>query len=200
MSGLRAPRRRGPRYDAGYWTGGPSSIGVDAVLSRHGSARSTRGQGRRGVAWIAAAFLAAGCTAHVRGLIAPVDGRPVVTTIEGKRYGLVLFGDAAALAALDGHLVQVDGPHALGLLGVTRWRVLDGLSGMTPWIGRVAVLGSQVGLEERGTATFYWLDDQTSRALRDHPGALVLVEGYVDGPHRIRALSVRALESRDPVR
>ena len=149
---------------------------------------------RLAVRWVAVAALSgAGCAAHLRGLVAASEGVSLLAETGGE-LRLVLVGpDANALSQLDGFEVEVWGQRAFGALRVARWHVSDGLHGMPVFVGEISPQGVQVAIEDRNTGAVYFLDDATARELLNEPGALVLVEGYVDGPHRIHVVDRRIL-------
>jgi hypothetical protein len=98
-------------------------------------------------------------------------------------------GEGRPLADLDGYTVEVWGRRALGPLRVERWAVVEG--SLPAFVGVVERRGLQVGLLDQGSQAFYFLDGVD--ALAEHVGDLVVVEGYVDGPHRVRVTAYRAL-------
>lgn len=140
-----------------------------------------------------AATLAGGCAVRVQGVVEPAAGGARLTTSDGGQYRLVLLGDAQPVGRLDGHIVAVEGNRALGAVRVTEWTVLEGVHGMSTWVGPLAAMGSQLGIQDRNSGAFYWVDDAAARRLGAHAGELVLVEGYVDGPHRVRVLYFQLL-------
>jgi len=154
----------------------------------------------RGVLLVAALAFAPGCAIKVAGLARPTPGGPTVETREGTTYRLVTTPDSAPLAQLDGHEVVVDGQRAFGAVRVTDWQVVSGLHGMPVWVGPVKVMGAQIGVADRNSGAFYWVDDGAARTLREHIGETVLLEGYVDGPHRVRVMYWRPLSKPAPPR
>jgi len=97
------------------------------------------------------------------------------------------------LAALDGHEITVEGQRVFGALRVSDWQVVGGLHGMPVWVGQVQRMGAQIGVNDRNSGAFYWVDDAAAQTLDDHIGEVVLLEGYVDGPHRVRVMFWRPL-------
>jgi hypothetical protein len=51
----------------------------------------------------------------------------------------------------------------------------------------------QVGLQDRNTGSFYFVDDVAASTLAPYVGLPVLVEGWVDGPQRINVQFYRVL-------
>lgn len=150
-------------------------------------------------AWLGASStillsLLGGCAVHLQGMVEPAAGGPRLFTAEGDRYKLVLIGEAQPLAHLDGHFVSIDGTRVFGAVTVGDWKVIEGVHGMSVWVGPVAAMGSQLGIEDRNSGGFYWLHGEAVGELRRHTGELVLVEGYVDGPHEVQVLYFTLLE------
>jgi hypothetical protein len=135
-----------------------------------------------------------GCAFHATGLATPTPAGPTLVEIDGTSHRLLVGPDAAPLSHLDGHTIRVEGQKVLGAVRVTDWSIQEGLHGMPVWVGPVKLMGAQVGVEDRNSGAFYWVDDAAARTLSAHAGSVVLVEGYVDGPHRVRALYWRLLE------
>ncbi|MFT4622457.1 MAG: hypothetical protein ACI8PZ_001113 [Myxococcota bacterium] len=106
--------------------------------------------------------------------------------VTGERWQLVLLGPAEPLTALAGHVVEVTGQRVFRTVRVGGWRVREGQHGMPAWVGPVQRMGAQVGIDDRNTGQFFWLDAAAAAELGAHIGEMVLVEGYVDGPHRVR--------------
>ncbi len=137
--------------------------------------------------------LLAGCAAHVRGFVVPTDSGTAITTLAGEEYTLVLSGQSAPLAHLDGHLTQVDGQRIGRSVRVAQWRVIEGLHGLPVWVGAVQRFGAQVGVQDLASQHVIWVDEAAARALAPHLGDVVLVEGWVDGPQRVRVAYWRPL-------
>jgi hypothetical protein len=134
-----------------------------------------------------------GCAAHLRGFVAPSDGGTTLTTMEGDAYSLVLSRESEPLAYLDGHMAEVDGARVGRRVQVTDWKVVDGLHGMTVWVGPVVRVGGSVGIDDRNSGGLYRVDVEAAAKLQDHLGEMVLLEGWVDGPHEVRVAWWRPL-------
>jgi hypothetical protein len=128
----------------------------------------------------------AGCAAHEVGLVDASGRRAVLSTVDGDRVRLVLVGDAADLGGLDAHLVEVDGQRTPAGLRVGAFRVLEGPHALSVWYGPVQRWGAQIGILDLASGGVVWLDEETAQALAPHVGQRVAVEGYVEGPSRIR--------------
>ncbi len=148
----------------------------------------------RAVALAALVHAGTGCAVHVDGLVEADGARTWLRTAEGHRYRLVTTGEAAPMAALDGHLAHVDGRRVGRAVTVEDWTVTEGLHGMTAWVGRLQWMGAQLGLQDRNSGSFYTLERGAEDALGDHAEKVVLVEGYVVGPNRVKVLYYRVLE------
>ncbi len=136
----------------------------------------------------------AACAVHQVGLVEVTGDRARLVSADGGRERLLLLGDATRLQSLGEHLVEVDGSRTVGRLRVTRWRVLEGPGGMPVFAGPVQVLGMQVGVMDAGSGTLVYVDERTAEALRPLAGAWVAIEGFVEGPQRVRATSWRPLD------
>jgi hypothetical protein len=142
--------------------------------------------------WIGFAVLG-GCAWKGEGLIEGRPLGPVLMTSTGQELRLVLGEQDRSLAELDGHLVMIEGRRALGALQVREWTLPEGVHGMAAWVGRLERRGAQLGLLDRNSGAYYVLDPDAWDALEGAVGAEVLVEGYVDGPHRVKVLWYRVL-------
>ncbi len=129
-----------------------------------------------------------GCATHVRGLVEPTPTGARLTTVEGRSYRLILTPQSAPIHSLDGHLVDAWGTRVFRTVRVGRWMVGEGLHGMPTWVGELVVLGDQLGVEDVNSGVFYLLDDASAPALQAYAGEIVLLEGYVTGPHRVHVL------------
>ncbi|MFT7520301.1 MAG: hypothetical protein ACI9MC_002446 [Kiritimatiellia bacterium] len=145
-------------------------------------------------------MLVTGCAAHVQGLIEPGRRGVDLVTMAGQRSRLVLTGDAVPMRYLDDHGVDVHGRRVLGRITVTDWKVTEGLHGMQVWTGTLERRGVQLGLDDRNSGAFYFLDEKTVDTLSSHVGQPVLVEGYVEGAHRVRVVYFRILADVEPAR
>jgi len=138
--------------------------------------------------------LLVGCAGHVRGLVEPTPAGSRLTTVEGRVYKLILTGESTPIHRLDGHFVDAWGQRVFNTIRVSRWTVGEGLHGMPTWVGKLVVMGEQLGIEDMNSGVFYLLDDKAAGTLRVHADKVVLVEGYVDGPHMVHAVYYRLLE------
>jgi len=130
----------------------------------------------------------------MQGIVEAGDAGASIHTPEGRRYRLLLTEESAPLRSVDGHSVELWGQRALGAIRVADYKVGEGPHALQVWVGPLRQMGAQLGVEDRNTGAFYWLDQATQNALYDEAGGVVLVEGFVDGPHTLRVLHYRMLE------
>lgn len=141
-----------------------------------------------------------GCAVHLVGLVGPDDDRgTVLSTLEGQQYRLSLHGEARPMRYLDGHLCEVDGTTSFKRVRVGAWTVLEGLHGLPVWVGVLEWRGVQIGMHDRNTGAYVFLDEEGADVLAPYVGKPVLVEGYVEGAHRVRVVYYRVLaDEEDP--
>ena len=132
--------------------------------------------------------LLAGCATHRVGYVAVEERRVELREVEGRERPLVLLGDAVDLRAMDQHLVEVDGLRTPAGLRVDRFRPLEGPHALPVWYGPVQQWGVQVGVQDLPSGALVWVDDRAAAELLPHLGDRVVVEGYVEGPQRIRVM------------
>lgn len=138
-------------------------------------------------------LLLSGCATHAIGIVAPADGDVLLTTVHGEDYRLVLDEDTRPLQYLDGHTAEVEGPASFGRLRVRDWSILEGLHGLPVWVGVLEWRQGALGLQDRNTGAFYYVDPDNEEVLDPFAGTPVLLEGYVEGAHRVRVVYFRVL-------
>ena len=143
------------------------------------------------------ALVGAGCATHRVGLVHAAEGPIVLESMDGKKVRLVTLGDAAPIAHLDGHMLEVWGQRLFGAMRISKWRVDQGIHGLATWVGKLEAHGVQIGLHDRNSGGFYFVSEKIEDELAPHLGKQVLLEGYVDGPHRIQVLFYRVLARPD---
>jgi hypothetical protein len=141
-----------------------------------------------------AALLLTGCPFHETGLVRPTDEGTVLETPTGDQFRVVTAGQAAPLAALDGHTTEVWGTRISRRVHVTDWKVLEGLHGLPAWVGELDQRGIMIGVQDRNSGAYYLVDPDSAETLKPYVGKTVLLEGYVEGAHRVRVLYFRVLE------
>jgi hypothetical protein len=51
-----------------------------------------------------------------------------------------------------------------------------------------------IGVQDRNSGAYYLVDPDSAETLKPYVGKTVLLEGYVEGAHRVRVLYFRVLE------
>lgn len=143
---------------------------------------------------IVLASLLAGCAWKGEGLVERTPLGPYLQASTGQRWKLVYTDEHRALRHLEGQIVTIEGRRVFKNLTVKDFGIPTGEHGMNVWFGTLERRGVQLGLEDQNNGGYYLLDPGVPDALVDAVGGQVLVEGYVDGPHRIRVLHYRVLE------
>lgn len=141
-------------------------------------------------------LLTSGCIpAHKIGLMKTVNGQPQLVTMDGDKTKLKLQNESEALRILDGPSVEVWGKTNLsGHLVVNRFRVHEGNHGLAVWIGQLRRLGVQLGIDDANSGAFYLMGEGSWRHLEPFVGDRLLIEGFVDGPHRVKVLHFQVLD------
>lgn len=134
------------------------------------------------------------CAVRLRGVIEAPEGVPKLRMIDGRSLRLVATGPAAGLGALDGSWVEVTGERTLGVVRVSWWTVTEGPHGFPAYVGILQAFGSQLGLEDRASGATILLDDAAVEALWADRGRLAVIEGYIDGPHRLHVMNAQVVD------
>lgn len=151
-----------------YWLPCPKSIVVLALLS--------------------------GCAWKGEGLVESTATGPYLRASTGQRWRLIATDEDRILGHLEGQIVTLEGRRVLKNLTVKSFRIPTGIHGMPVWFGTLERRGLQLGLQDRNNGGYYLLRPGFPDALLDAIGSQVLVEGYVDGPHRVRVMFYSILE------
>ncbi len=133
------------------------------------------------------------CAFRSTGLVHPAEGGVYLENLDGQRWKLVAGDRNAPVLFLDGHLTEVKGLRSGQSVRVSEWRVIEGRHGMSTWVGVVEGAGTQLGLHDRNSGSFVWVDSESAQALQKWIGTTVLLEGYVEGPQRVRVMYLRVL-------
>jgi len=128
---------------------------------------------------------APGCAVTLRGIIEAPEGSARLRLLDGRSLRLLAIGPAGGLDSLDGAWVEVEGQRTLGTVRVAWWTVTEGPHGFPAYVGVLQAFGSQLGIEDRGSGATLLLDDAAVDALWPARGRLAVLEGYIDGPHRL---------------
>ncbi len=140
--------------------------------------------------------LLSGCAFRQTGLVSVEDQGIKLALQHGGQLRVASVGAGVELASLEGHLVEVTGRRAFGRVTVQRWTVRAGLHDMNAWVGTLARRGAQLGIDDRNTGLWYFIDRADEGALMPLVGRLVVVEGVVVGPHVIEVRDVRVIAPR----
>ena len=140
-----------------------------------------------------------GCAFKESGLARPSADGVVLDMMDGRQVPLKTDTDSDPLRFLDGHSVHVEGRRVGRAVRVSEWQVLEGLHGMNVWVGPVGRNSGGIGVDDRNSRVFYWVDEEAAATLAPWLGKVVLIEGYVDGHHRVHATAWRPL-SEPPAR
>jgi hypothetical protein len=141
--------------------------------------------------------LGGACVVHRVGHIEAADRSVQLVGGNGRAERLVLSAAASPLAALEGHLVDLQGYKALGAIRVGQWRVVEGPNGMAVWIGRVQPSKKGVAVVDSTTGDVLAVDPRTASQLAPLVGERVAIEGYVEGYARVAVVSWVALDVED---
>jgi hypothetical protein len=135
--------------------------------------------------------LGGGCATTLHGMVQ--DHPLLLKTDEGKRFKLILDEESRPVKYLGGHLVELRGTAAFGVLRVAHWHVGSGLHGMPTFVGVLQRMGVQLGLQDMNSGSFVFVSRDDEATIEGAVGLPVLLEGYVVGPQRISVVSWRPL-------
>lgn len=141
----------------------------------------------------------AGCAVRAVGIVHPGTPRPTLETVEGAHWTLDTPGDAGPLRYLDGHTVKIEGSRVGRRVRVDTWQIPEGLHALQVWVGPLETRGAQVGLLDHNSGAYYVVDEAAGDALARYRGLPVLLEGWVDGAHRVRVMYYRVLADPEAV-
>ena len=137
----------------------------------------------------------AGCQAHFRGIVeSGPGGRTSLVTYQGKTFRLMTLGESAPLGKLNGYMVEVWGHKVLRSIRVGDWKAPTGIHGMTAWVGVLKLHGVQIALDDRNTGGFYFIHRSCEDEMRPLVGHTVVIEGYVEGDHRVQVMDWEVLD------
>ncbi len=135
-------------------------------------------------------LMLSGCAYAVRatGSLQREGDALIVASTNGKSRPLELNGPSAALARLDGYTVELEGVTHKGAIRVTSWRVLEGLHGMSVWVGSVARTEHGIALDDAENHVRLTLKGDGADVLWDEIGRAVLIEGFIDGTLQVQVV------------
>lgn len=146
--------------------------------------------------FVASATSLGACAFRQTGLVGVDEAGARLALQHGGELRVAPVGVGREIESLDGHLVSVRGRRAFGRVTVSSWTVRSGLSDMNAWVGVLERRGAQLGLDDRNTGMWYFIDRKDEAALMPLVNQLILVEGMVVGPHVIEVADVRAIVTR----
>lgn len=141
--------------------------------------------------------LSIGCAVRHTGFCYGVESGAELRTMDGKSHRLTLSEDSAPLAYLDGHTTQIEGRQIFKRIAVDDWRIHDGLHGLPVWVGPLVSVGGQLGIQDRNSGVFYFVDPASERSLAPYYGRVVLLEGWVEDARRVKVAYFRVLAELD---
>ena len=144
---------------------------------------------------IAVWLLGCALQSEVAGVVRVQDGSGVhLDAMSGESVRLSLSGDAAWLSDLNGASVWVAGPRLGQRIWVGDWRVVTGADGSAPYLGLLRRHGANLVLADRNSGAEYVFDPSSYSQLESSAGKIVLVNGFVVGPHMLHVVDWRVME------
>jgi len=140
-------------------------------------------------------LLLSGCAVTARGYIHQDGSKTVVRTPEGGELTLRRNRISRVLRFLDGELVHIEGTKSFGRVGLDRWRVLEGVSGLQAVVGQLRPYGLSLVVVDSWSGNSIALEDAVMSEMSPFIGYPVLIEGYFDG-QSLRVVHYQVL-SRD---
>ena len=136
-----------------------------------------------------------GCTLQFKknGLLLKEDNKVYLRTIQGESYHIHAGKDGKYLEQLGGCQIQLQAKRLLNHLWLDSWVIQDAGDGSAPFLGRLERRGIQWVMNDLNSKALYILDglDLLYTPQNDQ---VVLVVGYINGPHLIKVVSVKVLE------
>ncbi|MCO4743430.1 MAG: hypothetical protein KC912_01490 [Proteobacteria bacterium] len=142
-------------------------------------------------------LLLSGCAVRHTGFVYGTGEFAELRTLDGRGYPLKLPAQAKPLGYLDGHTTEVEGFRIFRTIHVKDWRVHDGLHGLPTWVGPLIAYGAELGIQDRNSGVFYYVDARAARDLEAYIGDIVLLEGWVQDARRVTVAYFRVLAAPD---
>jgi len=144
-------------------------------------------------------WLLLGCSlkGNVTGLVRTSDEVTVLDAVDGSTVELALVGDSRLIEDLEGHSVNVIGPRIGKTLRVREWSIVTGADGSTPYWGVLRWHGANLVLDDRNSGAQFVFDEGSYELLREGAGHLVLIQGFVVGPHVLHVMEWRVLGAEE---
>ena len=118
--------------------------------------------------------------------------------VHGETWELRLKGDAEWLEHLEGHSVRVSGSRWGDRIHVKEWMVLAGADGSAPYLGLLERHGANLVLNDRNSGARFVFDPTSFEAIESGVGKVVLVRGFVVGPHVLHVVDWEILGAEVP--
>ena len=135
-----------------------------------------------------------GCAGTWSGFVErSAQGETTLAGPTGDRHKLVLLGEARQLGMAEDYYAEVEGEKWLGRIRVRDWKLHYGPRSLTVWTGNLESRGIQVGLLDRNSGGYYFIEEESGGELSEFIGKPVLIEGYVEGAHHVRVVYFRLL-------
>lgn len=135
-----------------------------------------------------------GCAWKGEGLVHSDGPGAWLETSTGQRMRLLFDAERAPMRHLEGHILAIEGTRIFKNVRVSDVRIPSGVTGMPVWFGRLERRGMMLGMTDYNTGGSYFLfDADVYEELAPFVGEFVLIEGYVDGPHRVRVMQFEVL-------
>ncbi len=116
-----------------------------------------------------------------------------IRSSEGKTRVLELEGSSRPIRYLNGHLVELEGRLHRGAIAVEEWRVVEGLHGLSVWVGQLEERQGGLAIADLDSGATYSLDPGVTLDLKPWVGQVLLVEGYVESTLGIHVMYYRPL-------
>ena len=144
-------------------------------------------------------LLLTGCAVRHSGFVHGTDVGAELHLLDGTVHPLVLGPESEPLHYLEGHSTEVEGSQVFRKIHVRDWRVHDGLHGLPVWVGPLVSHSGELGIQDRNSGVFYYLDAASARTLDPYWGKVVLLEGWVQDARRVKVAYFRVLaEAEEP--
>lgn len=129
----------------------------------------------------------AGCMPAAHRGLARVGPQGAVTLLqpEGGTLRLVYDPATAPLHQLAGCVLEVEGPRLGRRVRVADWSVLDAGEGSAPFVGVLRRDGLRWMVDDRNSGSTVTLVPESMGRLTEQAGQIVLVVGFVVGPHAV---------------
>ena len=141
-----------------------------------------------------------GCALHGEGsgVVRVVQSGPQIDSVSGQSWSMKLSGNSKWIEHLEGDSVWVAGRRLGDTIWVKEWRVITGADGSAPYLGLLRRHGANLVLQDWNSGGEYVFDDSSYERMGVAAGKVVLVRGFVVGPHTLHVVDWRPLEQATP--